>query len=124
MMGMTAIAIRDGTLCALHVNRVTEYEGIDRQQKSERAGPYATWGRRALQRLAQSRVSSRQASLFGPDASVGPTRAMTDSARPLGAKRGFDARLSGGGSYEGQCRCVFLPYRQENISERIPRPLG
>jgi hypothetical protein len=38
MMGMTAIAIRDGTLCALHVNRVTQYEGIDRQQKSERAG--------------------------------------------------------------------------------------
>jgi hypothetical protein len=46
MMGMTAIAIRDGTLCALHVNRVTDYEGIDRQQKSERAGPYLRTQRR------------------------------------------------------------------------------
>src|SRR5262249_22246024 len=51
-------------------------------------------------------------------------RAMTDSARLLGANRGFDARLSGGGSYEGQCRCAFLLYRQENISERTPRLLG
>src|SRR5262249_910191 len=39
-----------------------------------RAGPHATSGRRALQRLAQSRVASRQASWFGPDASVGPTQ--------------------------------------------------
>ena len=44
MMGMTAIAIRDGTLCALHVNRVTDYEGIDRQQKSERARPLRNVG--------------------------------------------------------------------------------
>jgi hypothetical protein len=65
----------------LRVNQVTDYEGIDHQQKSERAGPHATSGRRALQRLAQCRLSSRQASWFGPDASVGPTLAMTDSAR-------------------------------------------
>src|SRR5215467_10978768 len=45
-------------------------------------------------------------------------------ARLLGANRGFDARLSGGGSYEGQCRCAFLLYRQENISERTPPLLG
>ena len=42
----------------------------------------------------------------------------------LGANRGFDARLSGGGSYEGQRRCSFLLYRQENISERTPRLWG
>jgi hypothetical protein len=42
----------------------------------------------------------------------------------LCTNRGFDARLSGGGSYEGQCRCAFLFYRQENISERTPRLLG
>jgi hypothetical protein len=41
----------------------------------------------------------------------------------LGANRGFDARLSGGGSYEGQCRCAFFLYRQENISERTPHLL-
>src|SRR5262252_11169162 len=46
---------------------------------------------------------------------------MTDSARLLGAKRGFNARLSGDGSYEGQCRCAFLLCRQENISKRTPR---
>jgi hypothetical protein len=54
----------------LRVNQVTDYERIDHQQKSERAGPHATSGRR----LAQCRVSSRQASWFGPDASVGPTQ--------------------------------------------------
>jgi hypothetical protein len=108
----------------LRVNQVTDYERIDHQQKSERAGPHATSGRRALQRLAQCRVSSRQASWFGSDASVGPTRAMTDSARLLGAKRGFDARPSGDGSYEGQFHCAFWLYQQENISERTPRPLG
>src|SRR5262249_44024634 len=48
----------------------------------------------------------------------------TQTARLLGTNRGFDAHLSGGGSYEGQCRCAFLLYRQENISERPPRPLG
>ena len=58
----------------LRVNQLTDYERIDHQQKSERAGPHAMSGRRALQRLAQCRVSSRQASWFGPDASVGPTR--------------------------------------------------
>jgi hypothetical protein len=42
--------------------------------KIRMGGPQATSGRRALQRLAQCRVSSRQASWFGPDASVGPTR--------------------------------------------------
>jgi hypothetical protein len=40
----------------LRVNRVTDYEDIDSQQKSERAGPHATSGRKALQRLAQCRV--------------------------------------------------------------------
>src|SRR5215510_13264987 len=44
-------------------------------------------------------------------------------ARLLGANRDFDARLLGGGSYEGQCRCAFSLYRQENISERTPRLL-
>src|SRR5262249_55274254 len=53
------------------------------------------------------------------DASVGRR-----PARLLGANRDFDVRLSGGGSYEGQCRCAFLLYRQENISERTPRLLG
>src|SRR5262249_42452717 len=104
----------------LRVNQVTDYERIDHQQKSERAGPHATSGRRALQRLAQCRVSSRQAWWFGPDASVGPTRAMADSARQLGAKRGFDARLSGGGSYEGQCRCAFLLYRKKIFQNVLP----
>jgi len=42
----------------------------------------------------------------------------------LGTKRGFDARLSGGGSYEGQCRSAFLLCRQENTKERTPRLLG
>ena len=79
-----------------------------RRNRFEWAGPHATSGRRALQQLAQCRVSSHQASWFGPDTSVAPTRAMTDSARPLGAKRGSDARLSEGGSYEGQCRCAFF----------------
>src|SRR5262249_58871835 len=41
-------------------------------------------------------------------------------ARLLGANRDFDARLLGGGSYEGQRRCAFSLYRQENISERLP----
>src|SRR6516164_1834411 len=49
---------------------------------------------------------------------------MRRPARLLGANRGFDARLLGGGSYEGQCCCAFLLYRQENISERTPRLLG
>src|SRR5262245_48656612 len=44
-------------------------------------------------------------------------------ARLLGANRGLDAHLSGGGSYEGQRRCAFLLYRQENISERTPHLL-
>src|SRR5262245_41408818 len=54
---------------------------------------------------------------------TGPAVA-TQTARLLGTNRGFDARHSGGGSYEGQCRCAFLFYRQENISERTPRLLG
>src|SRR5215813_1670884 len=47
-------------------------------------------------------------------------------ARLLGANRDFDARLLGGGSYEGQRRCAFSLYQQENISERTPRrdPIG
>src|SRR5262249_23226255 len=45
-------------------------------------------------------------------------------SRVPSTNRGFDARLSGGGSYEGQCRCAFLLYRQENISERTPPLLG
>src|SRR5262245_3196448 len=53
---------------------------------------------------------------------TGPA-AATQTARLLGTNRGFDARHSGGGSYEGQCRCAFLLYRQENISERTPRLL-
>src|SRR6516165_2817432 len=54
---------------------------------------------------------------------TGPAVA-TETARLLGTNRGFDTRLQGGGSYEGQCRCVFSLYRQENISERPPRLLG
>ena len=74
-MGMTRPPLSAMELYAiLRVNQLTDYERIDHQQKSERAGPHATSGRRALQRLAQCRVSSRQASWFGPDASVGPTQ--------------------------------------------------
>src|SRR6516165_1145178 len=53
---------------------------------------------------------------------TGPAVA-TQTARLLGTNRGFDTRLPGGGSYEGQCRCAFLLYRQENISERPPHLL-
>jgi hypothetical protein len=42
----------------------------------------------------------------------------------LGTNRGFDARLSEGGSCEDQRRCAFWLYRQENISEHTPRLLG
>src|SRR5215472_10759252 len=52
------------------------------------------------------------------------TSRCTQTARLLGTNRGFDTRLPGGGSYEGQCRCAFLFYRQENISARTPRLLG
>ena len=45
---------------------------------------------------------------------------MRRPGRLLGTNRGFDARLSGGGSYGDQRRCAFLLYRQENISERTP----
>jgi len=73
-MGMTRPPLSAIELYAiLRVNQATDYERIDHQQKSERA-VHATSGRRALQRLAQCRVSSRQASWFGPDASVGPTQ--------------------------------------------------
>ena len=48
---------------------------------------------------------------------------MRRPGRLLGTNRGFDARLSGGGSYEDQRRCAFLLYRQENISERTPHLL-
>ena len=124
-MGMTRPPLSAMELYAiLRVNQVTDYERIDHQQKSERAGPHAMSGRRALQPAGATPGGVAAASWSGPDASVGPTRAMTDSARLLGAKSGFDARLSGGGSYEGQCRCAFLLCRQENISERTPRLLG
>jgi len=92
-----AIAIRDGTLCALHVNRMTGWRNPG---------------------VVAAGVVVRPHNQGGPDASVGPTRAMTDSARLIGAKRASDARLSGDGSYEDQCRCAFLLYRQENIHWR------
>src|SRR5215472_5243712 len=44
-------------------------------------------------------------------------------ARLLGTNRGFDVRLSRGGSCEDQRRCAFLLYRQENILERTPHLL-
>jgi len=55
---LPSLSAGGGTLCPLRVNRVTDSERIHSQQKSERAGPHATSGRRALQRLTQCRVSS------------------------------------------------------------------
>ena len=60
---------------------------------------------------------------LGNEGGSGGTSVGRRPARLLDANRGFDARLSRGGSYEGQCRCAFLLYRQENISEGTPRLL-
>src|SRR5262245_51834154 len=59
-------------------------------------------------------------------ADAGTAMTLHSAALALGANRDFDARLLGGGSYEGQRRCAFSLYRQENISERTPRrdPIG
>src|SRR5262249_46913364 len=53
-------------------------------------------------RLRRSSPLARQLRL-----GTGPAVA-TRTARLLGTNRGFDARLSGGGSYEHQRRCAFF----------------
>ena len=67
---------------------------------------------------------ARVGAALGNEGGSGGTSVGRRPARLLDANRGFDARLSGGGSYEGQCRSAFLRCRQENISERTPRLLG